>query len=774
MNGSLKMLKPARKNIPAEVIPASHAPARRSVSRQMFERFERRKTWRRCMAAVYVVVLTAYLAWRYTIINPDSLPLSIAYYVADCIGFILGISSIITAWDYKHREPRPAPPGLSVDVFVPTFREPLHIIRRTAMAAKAINYPHATWILDDGKRDEVRELAQELGLRYLRRPENKDAKAGNLNFGLAQSKADFAMVFDADHIALPHALDVMLGFFDDENVAMVQTPQDYYNTESFQYINARNGGLWHDQSGFYNILQPSGDAVNAASCVGTGVVYRRSALDRIGGIPVETVTEDIHASLKLHKAGYRVAYLNEPIAYGIAAADLAEYYKTRHRWAHGNMHAITHENILFCKGLTLRQRFQYLSLELIYLEGWQQLLLFVIPVMALTFGLQPFQITLFNILVVMFFPFVSYMLLQEMGCGFTRYWANEIFSMARWPIYLISFAGLFGGKMPFRSSSKNMQGRVRWKLMAPQMTVLVVSLAATFAGICTLHEHFRTGPLFKLVYLTITTLRIPHIDWDAVMPDGYTVDLVAIAGFWAVYGAARAAFFVRKVFRDARNSHDFFRFNIPLPVIFDTKGGGMGCTSRISEEWVRLTDYREGPHERPEGTMDMTLIMPAGPLPVKIAIERTEGQEIEGRLIFDSAARRDQLANGLYSVDWHREFLHRAAYFLTPSDLLLRFLRLRPPLQDDHGPWQATLCSGEGAQKFYAIMLKFKRLTGLGSLITFTNLSVGEEIVGELFSKDGCLEPVRAVIVGEEPLSSLVNKGLDGASVVRYKVRIVA
>jgi cellulose synthase (UDP-forming) len=343
-------------------VPANQFDTRRhhSVSKQMYERFERRKLWRRSMAVLYMISLCAYLMWRYTIIDDGSLVISVTYFIAECIGFLLGLVAIATSWSYNHRDPKIAPSGLSVDIFVPTYKEPLEIIRRTLMAAKDIEYPHKTWVLDDGNREEVKALAQEIGLPYLSRPVNEDAKAGNLNYGLKHSEADYLMVFDADHIALPHALDVMLGFFDEDDVGMVQTPQDYYNVDAFQYMSSRKtGGLWHDQSFFYNIAQPCRDGAGGASCVGTGVVYRRGALDKIGGFPTKTVTEDIHTSLKMCKSGYQVVNINEPIAYGVAAADLAEYYKTRHRWASGNLHALSHENIVFCKGLTLRQRFSY-------------------------------------------------------------------------------------------------------------------------------------------------------------------------------------------------------------------------------------------------------------------------------------------------------------------------------------------------------------------------------------------------------------------------------
>lgn len=149
---------------------------RQSVSAQMAERFARRQLWRRFVAVVYILLLCTYLAWRFTIINPDSLALSITYYIVEIIAFILGLTAIFNSWRYNHRVPSPAPEGLSVDVFVPTYKEPLEIIRRTVMAAKAIHYPHGTFLLDDGKRDEIKKLAEELDVIYLRRPDSADAQ----------------------------------------------------------------------------------------------------------------------------------------------------------------------------------------------------------------------------------------------------------------------------------------------------------------------------------------------------------------------------------------------------------------------------------------------------------------------------------------------------------------------------------------------------------------------------------------------------------------------
>jgi cellulose synthase (UDP-forming) len=228
-----------------------------SNSRIGYVQFRRRARLRKSVGCIYVAAALAYLGYRATIINESALTLSLIYLGAEIIGFGIGLAMIYSSWNYNHREVRPAPKGLSVDVLVPVYREPLEIIRWTLMAAREIEYPHQTLVLDDGNRADVRALAGELGIRYFARERNVDAKAGNLNHGLAHSRAEFVMVFDADHIPLPHALDVMLGFFDDEQVALVQTPQDYYNTDAFAYYDSRRSGrLWHDQSFFYNIVLP--------------------------------------------------------------------------------------------------------------------------------------------------------------------------------------------------------------------------------------------------------------------------------------------------------------------------------------------------------------------------------------------------------------------------------------------------------------------------------------------------------------------------------------
>jgi cellulose synthase/poly-beta-1,6-N-acetylglucosamine synthase-like glycosyltransferase len=740
-----------------------------SLSRQIFERFEKRKNWRRSVAISYLLIYLSYLIWRCTIINAESMGLSLTYLFAEFLGFFLGVGIVLKSWNYNHRSPKPLIQNLSVDVFIPTYKEPLHIIKRTVIAAKEIEYPHQTWILDDGKNPDLKKFADEIGVKYLSRDQNIGAKAGNLNFGLSHSKADFVMVFDADHIAMPHALDVMLGFFVDEKVGLVQTPQDFYNTDAFQYMNCqRTGALWNDQSFFYGINQPCCDSLNIAHCVGTGVVYRRKVLDEIGGIPTTTLTEDTHTSVKMNKLGYHSVYLNEVVAYGIAAADLSEYYKTRRRWSHGNIHVIKDEKIFTHKGISFHERMLHLLPFFNCIEGWQQLLLLNIPILTLIFGLAPFEISVFNVMITFFFPFLSYLMLQEIGCGFSRLWTNEIFSIIRWPIYLRVSEAWFGRKLKWSSSQKNIKGEVNWRLMLPQISVLILSVSAlVFAFFTLMAKGFETGPLFTFLKAKILGIFGYEfigevVDVHAVMHAGYTMDLVLVSGMWVIYNIIRIIFFIRKSINDSKNSHEFYRFKTSFPLT--TKG--FGRVLEISEEWIKYCDFAEDGSTKIGDLKSFLIHLPAKNLSLQIAVEEISNQEICGKIIWQNESDRDALQRAIYSVDWHREFRSRVAYFLTPSDLILKLFGVKSFGEKKYLSWDSFLYKGRPAMIANFIKEKTK-----ATILLFDEIKIGSELEGVRIN-NSFFASNKIKIIAEENLSSLAIKGLDGASVRRYSVEL--
>lgn len=87
----------------------------------------------------------------------------------------------------------------SVDIILPTYNEGVDILRRSVIACQAMDYSNKkVFLLDDTRRPEVRALAEELGCGYFDRPDNKHAKAGNINHALPYLSGELLVVFDAD------------------------------------------------------------------------------------------------------------------------------------------------------------------------------------------------------------------------------------------------------------------------------------------------------------------------------------------------------------------------------------------------------------------------------------------------------------------------------------------------------------------------------------------------------------------------------------------------
>jgi cellulose synthase (UDP-forming) len=284
----------------------------------------------------------------------------------------------------------------SVDVFVPTYSEPVEMLRRTIIGCQAITYPQKRiYLLDDQRRSAMRVLAEELGCEYLDRPDNSHAKAGNLNHAIPLSQGEFIACFDADFVPCSNFLERTVGFFRDESVAMVQTPQNFFNEDAI----TKNLGLEHaledEQRLFFRTLQPGRDSMNAVVCHGSCFIARRSALEEIGGVPTETITEDWATSIKLQAAGYRILYLNEPLSAGMSADKCGEFVQQRARWAQGTLQAMfASTNPLKVNGLNWKQRVLHFSSIIYYLGSLSTLFNLIAPVLFLFFGTHLLRMTL--------------------------------------------------------------------------------------------------------------------------------------------------------------------------------------------------------------------------------------------------------------------------------------------------------------------------------------------------------------------------------------------
>jgi cellulose synthase (UDP-forming) len=292
------------------------------------------------------------------------------------------------------RRPVPLPSDTdqwpSIDVYIPTYNEPLDVVRPTVLAAMGIDWPTDrlnVYILDDGRRESFRQFAAECGVGYLTRFDNAHAKAGNINSALKVTKSEYIAIFDCDHIATRSFLQVTMGWFmKDRRLAMVQTPHHFYSPDPFE----RNLNVFrkipNEGALFYGVVQDGNDLWNATFFCGSCAVIKREALEQIGGIAVETVTEDAHTALRLQRLGWNTAYLGIPQAAGLATGSLSAHVGQRIRWARGMVQILRTECPLFASGLKLPQRLCYLNCVIHYLYAIPRLIFVSAPLVYLILG----------------------------------------------------------------------------------------------------------------------------------------------------------------------------------------------------------------------------------------------------------------------------------------------------------------------------------------------------------------------------------------------------
>ena len=306
---------------------------------------------------------------------------------------ILFLGYLQTLWPLR-RTPVPLPEDPenwpAVDLLIPTYNEPLSVVRYTALAAMNIDWPADklnVYILDDGKREEFRKFAEDAGIGYMTRDDNAHAKAGNINRALERLDAPFVAIFDSDHVPTRSFLQVTLGWFlRDRKLGMLQTPHHFYSPDPFERNLGQFRVIPNEGELFYGIVQDGNDFWNATFFCGSCAVLRRTALDEIGGIAVETVTEDAHTSLRMQMNGWNTAYINIPQAAGLATERLSGHVKQRIRWARGMIQILRTDNPLFAKGLTFFQRLCYFNAMTHFLYALPRLIFLTAPLIYLILG----------------------------------------------------------------------------------------------------------------------------------------------------------------------------------------------------------------------------------------------------------------------------------------------------------------------------------------------------------------------------------------------------
>lgn len=444
-----------------------------------------RKARVRAVALLALAVSTAYLTWRLlATMSGTTLWLSVPLVLLELHGIVSLAFHTVDLWDLDRRPPqRSLVPAPSVAVLVPTYSEPREVLLPTVAAAVAMGPAHETWVLDDGDRAWVREMAADLGAHYRARPTHEHAKAGNINAVLGELEArgvDLLAVLDADHVVRSDFLHHTLGYFTDPRMALVQTPQDFYNLDSFEHADRPGGKRFAEQELFYRGLAAGRNRWNAAFWCGTNAVVRLAALRDVGGVATDTVTEDIHTTIRMHRRGWHTAYHNEVLARGLAAADADQYLAQRQRWGTGAMQVLRTENPAFVRGLRIGQRVSYLSTLLGWFDSWRTLGFVLLPILTVASGGLPINASAPVFAVAFGLTFVlQRFALTALDRGRATLRHATLFEFVRLPANLRATMALFtGGTKTFTVTAKGRSGDNRTRMRVPRLMWLLLALSA--------------------------------------------------------------------------------------------------------------------------------------------------------------------------------------------------------------------------------------------------------------------------------------------------------
>lgn len=508
-----------------------------------------------------ITISTRYIWWRLTETLQFSSPLEaflgIGLILAELYAWlVLLLGYIQTAWPLN-RGPVAMPEDVAlwptVDLLIPTYNEPLAVVQNTVFGALSIDYPPdklRIYILDDGRRDEFREFAEALGVGYITRDNNIHAKAGNLNHALGLTDGELLAMFDSDHVPNRAFLQLTVGgFIADPKLALVQTPHHFYSPDPFER-NLRGGdSIPNEGLLFYGLIQDGNDLWNASFFCGSCAVMRRSAIESVGGFATQTVTEDAHTALRLHRAGWHSAYLKLPLAAGLATERLAIHVGQRMRWARGMTQIFRVDNPWLGRGLSFGQRVCYMNAMLHFFFGVPRFVFLTAPLAFLMFRL--------NIIAASGLMVIAYAL--------PHLWHSTVTNSRLQSRYRHSFWG------------EIYESVLAMYLLRPTLTTLINPKRGKFnvteKGGLLPSDYFDykiVRPHLIICFLLIFGLLIGVARWALT---GYTyTEVLLLNVFWALFNLFTIAAAIA-VAREARQLRSSVRHDVVMPAVVHMANG---------------------------------------------------------------------------------------------------------------------------------------------------------------------------------------------------------
>lgn len=453
--------------------------------------------------AVSIILGFSYLLWRtiFTIDYSQNLTWPLMLLFAEIYSFIVFAIFAFASVNYRQKLPPQAAKDIhyfpSVDIFICTYNESGKILKDTIIGCKNIKYKNKKiYLLDDGNRPAIKQLAADFGINYITRESNEGFKAGNINNALKHTGSELIAVFDADHVPVSTFLIELVDYFKDHNTGIVQTPQHFMNPDPFQKNLVVGRPLANEQDLFFRVIQPGLAKWNSAICAGTNFVVRREPLLQVGGLPHNTVTEDMDLGLRMRNLGLMVRYHNKPLAVGLAPETFKDYLSQRLRWAAGTLQIFIFNRGVFFKQLTTPQKTFYLSGLLYYFFGFPRLIFIMSPILYLLFNIKPLSASLVEVGLFLIACYISKVyFFRKVAKKYRNFVFTDIYETA--VCFYLSIAVIKTlinpKKIKFNITNKGVDAtKTELIVFLPQIILLCFTIASFIIPIYNLYQHVYT------------------------------------------------------------------------------------------------------------------------------------------------------------------------------------------------------------------------------------------------------------------------------------------
>jgi cellulose synthase (UDP-forming) len=414
------------------------------------------------------------------------------------------VFSWYVAFYMKHPHPMEPEKGLKVaflTAFVPG-KEPYDVLESTLQATVAANYPHETWLLDEGDEPEAKRLCRKYGVNHYTRkgmakynqpdgPYKAKTKAGNYNSWYDQyaNRYEFVAQIDVDFVPRKDFLTKTLGYFRDPEVAFVGTPQIYGNLEESWIAK----GAAEQAYAFYGPLQKGFFGSDMTLFIGANHIVRVQAHNSIGGYSGHIV-EDHLTGMKFYANKWKSVYVPEILAVGEGPATWDAYFSQQMRWAYGLIDILFHESPRLFRRMRLQHVLNYFFLQQYYFFGLAQIIGLLLITLYFIFGIQSTSMSLPELLLlyppVLIWQQVMFLWLQRFNIDPQKESGLMLRGMflncAAWPIYFLALIGVITGKrLTYKVTPKGKEQRkdTRLSLFIPHFilgTVTVLDITASF------------------------------------------------------------------------------------------------------------------------------------------------------------------------------------------------------------------------------------------------------------------------------------------------------